>query len=209
VVDEFTFATENAKREVKQVIPGAFTFAHLSRDEFYHDEEKLVLDLAQILHKEADKLSQEGAKTIQIDEPSLCFHPEKLPLVRESLRIITEGIRATSALYLYFGSVKDLMPSLFDLPVDMIGVDVVSRKENLDLLLEYWKEKEIGLGCVDARSTRMETESELLTVFERVTSKIPGDKMFVNPCCGLEFLPHAEAQMKLRNMVEAVKRFGG
>ena len=209
VVDEFRFARDNAKREVKPVMIGAFTFAQLSKDEFYHDEEKLVLDLAQISRREAEKLCQEGATTIQIDEPSLCSHPEKLPLVRESLRIITEGIKAKFALYLYFGSVRDLMPDLFDLPVDTIGVDVVSREENLNLLLEFWKEEEIGLGCVDARSTKTKTESELLTIFENVTRIIPEDKMFISPSCGLEFLPHADAQMKLKNMVEAVKRFGG
>jgi 5-methyltetrahydropteroyltriglutamate--homocysteine methyltransferase len=206
-VDDFRFARKNAKTEVKPVMMGAFTFAKLSRDEFYHDEEKLVLDLAQILRKEAEKLSEEGAKTIQIDEPSLCFHPEKLRLVKESLKIITGGIEAKFALYVYFGSIQSLAPDLFDLPVDLLGVDVVSRQGNLDLLLECWKEKEIGLGCVDARSTRMETESELLAILEKVTTKIPEDRIFINPTCGLEFLPHAEAQRKLKNMVEAARRF--
>jgi 5-methyltetrahydropteroyltriglutamate--homocysteine methyltransferase len=207
VVEQFKFARDNAKNEVKQVIPGAFTFAQLSRDEFYRDEEKLVLALAEILHKEVAQLSQEGAKIIQIDEPSLCFHPEKLPLVRESLRIITEGIKAKFGLYLYFGSIQKLVSGLFELPVDVIGVDVVSREENLDLLLECWKEKDIGLGCVDARSTKMESESELLALFEKVAKKVPEDKIFVNPSCGLEFLPHAEARRKLKNMVGAVRSF--
>ena len=118
-------------------------------------------------------------------------------------------IKAKFALYLYFGSIQRLVPGLFDLPVDLLGVDVVSRQENLDLLLECWKEKDIGLGCVDARSTKMETESELLAVFEKVAKKIPEHKIFVNPSCGLEFLPHAVAQEKLKNMVEAVKEFAG
>ena len=204
VVNEFKFARANSQTEIKPVIVGAFTFARLSRDEFYRDEEKLVFDLAEILHKEAEKLSQEGAKTIQIDEPSLCFHPDKLGLVEESLKIITRGIEAKFALYLYFGSINKLVPDLFDLPVDVIGVDVVSREENLELLLEYWNEKEIGLGCVDARNTKMESEPELLAIFEKVRKKIPEDKMFINPSCGLEFLPHAEAQKKLKNMVEVV-----
>jgi 5-methyltetrahydropteroyltriglutamate--homocysteine methyltransferase len=209
VVEQFKFARDNAKREVKQVIPGAFTFARLSKDEFYHDEEKLVFDLAQILHQEALKLSQEGTKAIQIDEPSLCFHPDKLRLVKESLKIITGGIEAKFALYLYFGSIQKLVPDLFDLPVDMVGIDVVSRKENLDLLLEFWKEKNIGLGCVDARSTKMESETELLAVFEKVTRRIRRDKILINPSCGLEFLPHAVAQRKLKIMVQAVRKFNG
>lgn len=204
VVNEFKFARANSQTEIKPVIVGAFTFARLSRDEFYRDEEKLVFDLAEILHKEALKLSQEGAKTIQMDEPSLCFHPDKLGLVEESLKIITRGIEAKFALYLYFGSINKLVPDLFDLPVDVIGVDVVSREENLELLLEYWNEKEIGLGCVDARNTKMENQSELLALFEKVSKRIHEDKIFINPSCGLEFLPHAEAQKKLKNMVEVV-----
>ncbi|MGB7062771.1 MAG: methylcobamide--CoM methyltransferase [Candidatus Zixiibacteriota bacterium] len=209
VVNEFKFAQANSKREVKPVMVGAFTFAQLSRDEFYHDEEKLVFDLAEILHREAEKLSEVGAKTIQIDEPSLCFHPEKLRLVKESLKIITGGIEAKFALYLYFGSIEKLVPGLFDLPVDIVGVDVVSRAENLELLVEHWGQKDIGLGCVDARNTKMESESELLALFEKVTRKIPENRIFINPSCGLEFLPHAVARDKLKKMAEAARKFGG
>ncbi|UCB51998.1 MAG: hypothetical protein JSV10_08395, partial [Candidatus Zixiibacteriota bacterium] len=135
------------------------------------------------------------------------FHPDKLGLVKESLKVITEGIGAKFALYLYFGSIRELMPGLFDLPVAMIGVDVVSRQENLDLLLECCSGKDIGLGCVDARSTRMESESELLAIFEKATRRIPEYKILINPSCGLEFLPHAAARRKLRGMVWAVKEF--
>lgn len=209
VVEEFKFTRANSQKKVKPVMVGAFTFAKLSLDEFYHDEEKLVFDLAEILHKEAEKLEQEGAKIIQIDEPSLCSHPDKLKLVEESLKIITEGIKAKFALYLYFGSIKKLVPGLFDLPVDILGVDVVSKKENFDLLLQYDGKKEVGLGCVDARNTKMESQSELCVLFEKITQKIPADKVFINPSCGLEFLPHAEAQKKLKNMVEAVRKFNG
>ena len=101
------------------------------------------------------------------------------------------------------------MPGLFDLPVDIVGVDVVSREKNLDLLLEYWNEKEIGLGCVDARNTKMESEPELLALLEKATKRIPEDKIFINPSCGLEFLPHAVARDKLKKMVEAARKFGG
>jgi 5-methyltetrahydropteroyltriglutamate--homocysteine methyltransferase len=209
VVEDFKFAKANSKKEIKPVIPGAFTFAQLSSDEFYGDQEKLVNDIAQILHTEAKKLSREGADIIQIDEPSLCFHPEGLGLVKESLKVITKGIKAKFALYLYFGSIKKLVPDLFELPVDMLGIDVVSKKENLDLLLEYNGKKGIGLGCVDARNTMMEKQSDLIALFEKVTKKFSGDQIFVNPSCGLEFLPHAEAQKKLKNMVAAVTKFRG
>jgi 5-methyltetrahydropteroyltriglutamate--homocysteine methyltransferase len=75
------------------------------------------------------------------------------------------------------------------------------------MLLEYNGKKEIGWGCVDARNTKMETESELISVFEKVTKRIPSEKIYINPSCGLEFLPHAEARKKLKNMVQAVRKF--
>jgi 5-methyltetrahydropteroyltriglutamate--homocysteine methyltransferase len=209
VTEQYRFAQANSRKQVKAVIPGAFTLADLSLDEFYHDEERLVLDLADILHHEAERLGEEGAECIQIDEPSLCFHPDKLKLVQESLRVITRGIEAKFALYLYFGSIEKLMPGLFDLPVDVIGVDVVSKKENLELLLDADGKKEIGLGCLDARNTMMEKQPALIALFEKVTKKIAADKIYINPSCGLEFLPHAEAQKKLKSMVDAVKRFNG
>lgn len=207
VVEEFKFAQKNSSQKVKPVIVGAFTLAKLSLDEFYNDEKKLILDLAEILHKEAIGLDQENAEMIQIDEPSLCYYPNKIDLVEKSLRIITQGLKAKIALYLYFGSIKNLVPKLFDLPVDIIGIDVISKPENFGLILDYDGKKEIGLGCVDARNTKMENESELLAIFEKITQKIPSNKIYINPSCGLEFLPHADAFKKLKNMVSAVKKF--
>jgi 5-methyltetrahydropteroyltriglutamate--homocysteine methyltransferase len=209
VVEEFKFAQKNSSQKIKPVIVGAFTLAKLSLDEFYNDEEKLVLDLAEILHKEAMRLDQENAEMIQIDEPSLCYYPDKIDLVEKSLKIITQGLKAKIALYLYFGSIKNLVPKLFDLPVDIIGIDIISKPENFELILDYGKEKEIGLGCVDARNTKMETESELLAIFKKITQKIPSDKIYISPSCGLEFLPHADALKKLKNMVAVVKKFNG
>jgi 5-methyltetrahydropteroyltriglutamate--homocysteine methyltransferase len=208
VVDDFEFAKKHSSQKVKPVIVGAFTLAKLSLDQFYHNEEKLVFDLVEILHKEALGLDHEDAEIIQIDEPSLCYYPDKIDLVEKSLRIITSGLKAKTVLYLYFGSIKNLVPQLFDLPVDIIGIDIMSQPENFSLILDYYDSaKEIGLGCVDARNTKIETESELLSIFERATPRIPSDKIYVSPSCGLEFLPHAVAFKKLKNMVAVVKKF--
>ena len=208
VVEDFKFAKKISSKKVKPVIVGAFTLAKLSLDEFYNDEEKLILDLAKILHKEAVRLDQENAEIIQIDEPSLCYYPDRIDSVEKSLRIITQGLKAKIALYLYFGSIKNLVPKLFDLPVDIIGIDIISKPETFGLILDYYNvEKEIGLGCVDARNIKIQTESELLSIFEKITRKIPSDKIYVSPSCGLEFLPHAVALEKLKVMVSAVKKF--
>lgn len=206
-VAEFSFLKRNSTKEVKAVIVGPFTFAKLVKDEYYNDIDKLTLDLAEILKKEAKKLEEVGAKFIQIDEPSLCFSPEKIDLVNRATRVITEGLNARTVLCLYFGSIKRLIPELFDFPVDGIGIDVVSRGENLDLILEGSFDKELVLGCLDARNTKLEDEEKLLRLFERATEKISSERIYISPSCGLEFLPHKTALAKLKRMVQAVRKF--
>lgn len=207
VVEQFQFAQKHSKNKLKQAIVGPFTFSKLSKDEYYNDTEKLVLDLAEILKKEARRLKELGCEFIQIDEPSLCFEPEKIDLVKEGIRIITKGLNIKTSLFLYFGSIKKLVPKIFDFPMDGIGVDVISKPENLDLILDGFSDKEICLGCLDARNTKLETDTSLLNLFERITKKISNDRLYISPSCGLEFLPHENALMKLKRMVETVKKF--
>jgi 5-methyltetrahydropteroyltriglutamate--homocysteine methyltransferase len=206
-VEEFTFLKQNSTREVKAVIIGPFTFAKLAKDEHYNDVDELTLNLAEILKKEAKKLEEAGAEFIQIDEPSLCFSPDKIDLANQAIKIITDGLKAKTFLYLYFGSIKSLIPKLFDFPVDGIGIDIVSRPENLNLILDASFDKELILGCLDARNTKLEEEQKLLRLFERATDKISSDRIYISPSCGLEFLPHEAALAKLKRMVQAVRKF--
>ncbi|MFQ6032465.1 MAG: methylcobamide--CoM methyltransferase [Candidatus Zixiibacteriota bacterium] len=206
-VEEFRFLKQNSTKKVKAVIVGPFTFAKLSKDEYYDDIDKLTLGLAEILKKEAKKLEEVGTEFIQIDEPSLCFSPEKIDLAAQAIKIITDGLKVKTFLYLYFGGIKNLLPQLFDFQVNGIGIDVVSKPENLNLILDSLCPKKLILGCLDARNTKLEEEEELLKLFERVTQKISAEKIYISPSCRLEFLPHETALMKLKRMVQAVRKF--
>ena len=206
-VEEFKFLKQNSTKKVKAVMVGPFTFAKLSKDEYHNEIDKLTLDLAEILKKEAKKLEEVGADFIQIDEPSLCFSPEKIDLVSRAIKIVTEGLKAKTFLYLYFGGIRNLIPKLFDFQVDGIGIDMVSKPENLNLILESSFNKELILGCLDARNTKLQDEEELLNLFDRVTQKFSPERIYISPSCGLEFLPHQTALMKLKTMVQVVNEF--
>jgi 5-methyltetrahydropteroyltriglutamate--homocysteine methyltransferase len=206
-VEEFRFLKQNSTKKAKAVIVGPFTFAKLSKDEYYHDIDRLTLDLARILKKEAKRLEEAGAEFIQIDEPSLCFSPEKIDLVSQATSFVTEGLKAKTFLHLYFGSIKSLIPRLFDFPVDGIGIDVVSRPENLNLILDRSFDKDLVLGCLDARNTKLEEEKQLFKLFEKVTQEVSSRRLYISPSCGLEFLPHETALAKLKRMVQAVRKF--
>jgi 5-methyltetrahydropteroyltriglutamate--homocysteine methyltransferase len=206
-VEEFAFLKRNSTKKIKAVMVGPFTFAKLSKDEYYNEIDELTLDLARILKKEAKKLEEVGAEFIQIDEPCLCFSPEKIDLVKGAVRIITDGLKVKTFLCLYFGGIGKLIPGLFDFQVNGVGIDVVSKPENLDLILDSSSDKEFILGCLDARNTRLEEEEELLRLFEKITRRVSAERLYISPSCGLEFLPHETALIKLKRMAQSVEKF--
>ncbi len=206
-VEQFKFAQANAKKPVKAVLPGPYTLAKLSLDEHYHNLDKLTLDLAEILNQEAKELEKAGAKYIQLDEPSLCYNPDKVDLAIKAIAKTFEDVTVKKILFLYFGPVRSLFPKILNTSVDVIGVDVVSKPENLDVILNNDFNQELILGCLDARNTKIESEQELFAIFDKATKRIAPEKIYISPCCGLEFLPHEAARKKLQKMAEAVKNF--
>ncbi len=206
-LEDYKFARANTTKSLKVVLPGGLTFAGLSLDEYYKDLMSFGMDYSQILKKEIQRLDQEKVDYIQLDEPSLCFVPQEINLLKESLRTIFSGIKAKTILFLYFGKIKNLIPELFDLPVDIIGIDLVSKPGNLSFILEADLKKELILGCLDARNTKMEDEKEILKLIEKVSKKIPSEKIYISPSCGLEFLPHENALKKLKLLSSIAYQF--
>ena len=49
--------------------------------------------------------------------------------------------------------------------------------------------------------------AELHALFNIVRKRVPLDRLYVNPNCGLEFLPHTQALAKVKRLVEAARSF--
>lgn len=205
----FALARGLATKPLKAVLPGPFTLARLSHDAYDHDIAGLTLALAGALHEEALALQAEGCRHIQLDEPSLCAAPERMALARQALGIVTQGLRATTSVFVYFGSVQAIANDLFSLPVDRVAVDCASKPGNLDAVLSAdHAGKDVVLGLVDARNTRMESSEDLARTLRRAAQTIPAGRLWLSPSCGLEFLPHERARAKLALLAEAAVRFG-
>ncbi|MCI0595513.1 MAG: hypothetical protein L0Z48_03105, partial [candidate division Zixibacteria bacterium] len=203
---EYRNASIHSKRRLKGVVVGPYTLARMSVDEYYKDEERLVMTLASVLRQEVLALQEAGAQYIQIDEPYLTWAPEGLGLAKRALTEMLSGVRTKKILCLYFGSIKPLVPALYDFPVDIFAVDTVSRSENLELLLRAPADKGIVAGCFDARNIKLEPKTELFAIYKKLTAQ-NRPEVFVSPSSGLEFLPHADAVAKLKWMVQTVKDF--
>jgi len=208
LVRDYEFAGRHSEKPVKALITGPYTLAALSTDAHYGDRRRLVLDLAEALHQEALALAAAGAPVIQVNESAILRHKEDAPLLQEAVAAILEGVDMESALYTWFGDANDILPQLMELPVDVIGLDFVWGPGNWEALKRTVFTKGLGLGIVDARNTKMESVEEIVEQIRRVGEFVPTEKLYVNPSCGLEYLPREVAFEKLKRLVEGVRAAG-
>ena len=90
---------------------------------------------------------------------------------------------------------------------DIVGIDVVSDPKTLAALMRTKITKELALGCLDARNTKLESVTELHALFNVVRKRVLLNRVHVSPNAGLEFLPHTQALAKLRRLTQAVRTY--
>ena len=207
-VDAYRFARSVATKEVKAIVPGPVTFAKLSVDEHYGRHEDFVLAIARLVAQEAFELEAAGAAHIQIDEPALLDAPEDLDLAAQALHVITSELSAETTLGTYFGDAKRLGPQVFELPVDVFGLDFISGPENFELIGSLPPEKKLQAGILDARNTKLEGPGQLEGTINQLVAEVSRDRLRLSPSAGLEFLPREKARAKLERLGEIASKGG-
>ncbi len=199
-----------APREVKPVVTGPYSLAQASILEGgYRSRRALAQAYAEVLAQEVADLARAGARLIQIDEPYLLQHPEDADVVREGLATLAAA-RGESRLacYTYFGDAVPLYDELQALPVDVLGLDFTYSPKLAARIAEAGSDKTLGLGLVDGRNTKPETPEGLYPVLDRVLPRL-GQTAYLNPSCGLEFLPRDRARTKLETMARLAREYAG
>ncbi|MBI4004002.1 MAG: hypothetical protein HY353_03180 [Candidatus Omnitrophica bacterium] len=207
LVDDYRFASGCTKKPVKAVLPGPYTFVALCEDRHFKAQRPFVLKMAEILNEEAKALAKAGASIVQFDEPAVGFGKTNIALAIEALNIAARGVKAKTAVYTYFGALDGLFAPLMKAKVDLIGADLVSEPKTIQALKRTKITKELAIGCLDARNTKLESVRELHAIFRAVGRLVPLDRLYVNPNAGLEFLPHTQALAKLKRLGEAVRSY--
>ena len=207
LVRDFEFARGVARGELKAAVCGPLTFATLAEDRHYKSLEDRTLAVADAIAKEIRGLGAAGATLVDVEEPALVAHPEHFALARAAIeRLAAAGVPL--ALQTYFFPADPLLDALAAFPVAQVGVDVRSRDTHALERLNTLRQT-IVLGIVDARNTRVETESELVKLIEAALKQIPADYLWLAPTTGLEYLPHDVAVQKLKALVAAAHATGG
>ena len=75
-VRDVEFLRANTNRAIKITVPGPFTMSQQAQNEFYKDQQEMVLDYAAAVNAEIKDLFAAGADIVQLDEPYMQARPE-------------------------------------------------------------------------------------------------------------------------------------
>lgn len=208
---EFTFAKRISRKPVKPVVTGPYTLAKLSINRHGGSFQSILSEFAEVVSQEVKELAGAGAGLIQIDEPAILKHQEDFQVFERAVeKVATEKNGARLALYTYFGDAAPLYEKLVKLPVDILGFDFTYSPKLQGVIARSGCDKELGLGLIDGRNTRLEKEKEVLDALKTILPAVESKRVYLNTSCGLgDYLPREIAFKKLQNMALIAKKARG
>ena len=202
---EYEFAKSNSSKPVKPVLTGPLTLARHTLVEHppYQQLDPLVRAYAQALAPELEALAHAGAEVIQLDEPAILRQQTDFPVLQRALQMLAKHKgKAKLALYVYFGDPQPLYERLQQLPVDILGLDFTYNPKFVERVIALGSQKPLALGLVDGRNTRLEDAAAVAHTLDRILLRVKGDACYLNPSCGLEYLPRDRALAKLKLLTQ-------
>ena len=213
-VRDVQFLRANTDRTIKITVPGPFTMSQQAQNDFYKDEQEMVLDYAAAVNAEIKDLFAAGADIVQIDEPYMQARPDKARQIGlKGLNAALDGVKGTTAIHICFGYAAiihvrpegySFLPELVGTPVQQVSIETAQSK--LDCaVLEKLPGKTIILGTLDLSDTTVETPETVAARIRRALPHVPAERIVVAPDCGLKYLPREVAYGKMCAMVEGAK----
>ena len=192
---------------VKAVLTGPFTLAKLSEPEHaaVANLDARSAAFADALAAELGALVEGGAEHIQVDEfapaeqagdwTALRAGAAALAVARDAAR--KGGRRVELTYFLHAQEAAAHWDALFDLPADVVGLDLSASGKLIERLAASGAPKPLHLGLVSARSAELEDARELAQRLESLLPKLPAGRSYLGPAGGLDALPRDRARAKL------------
>jgi 5-methyltetrahydropteroyltriglutamate--homocysteine methyltransferase len=208
------YAQSLSAKPVKGMLTGPVTMLNWSfvRDDQLRSETCLQLALA--IRDEVIDLEQAGINIIQIDEAAL---REGLPLRQSqwqeylnwavhSFKISANGVRDETQIHTHmcYSEFNDIIAAIADMDADVITIETSrSDMELLDVFNEFDYPYEIGPGVYDIHSPNIPTVDQIVSLMNKAAERVPAQRLWVNPDCGLKTRAWAEVKPALTAMVAA------
>ncbi|VCU68203.1 5-methyltetrahydropteroyltriglutamate--homocysteine methyltransferase [Pigmentiphaga humi] len=219
-VEWIEYAQSLTGKPMKGMLTGPVTILNWS---FVRDDQPRSVSchqLALAIREEVLDLERAGISVIQIDEAAL---REGLPLRRaqwqeyldwaiESFRITANGVRDETQIHTHmcYSEFNDIIQSIADMDADVITIETSrSDMELLDAFDDFKYPNEIGPGVYDIHSPNIPTEAHIVQLMQKAAERVPAQRLWVNPDCGLKTRQWEEVIPALANMVAAARTLRG
>ncbi|MFY0991857.1 5-methyltetrahydropteroyltriglutamate--homocysteine S-methyltransferase [Halomonas sp. C05BenzN] len=210
------YAQSLTDKPMKGMLTGPVTMLQWSFVRDDQPRETTCRQIALALRDEVRDLEAAGIRAIQIDEPAL---REGLPLRQgewqayldwavECFRLSAAGVRDETQIHTHmcYSEFNDIIASIAALDADVITIETSrSDMELLDAFREFSYPNEIGPGVYDIHSPNIPEVDWMVRLMEKAAERIPLERLWVNPDCGLKTRGWAEVEPALANMVEAAR----
>ena len=208
-VDMWKYAQGLTDRPVKGMLTGAYTMVEWSFDEYYPTRRDAVLDMAKVIRREVEELVAAGCHYIQIDEPAIHTRPEAdFDIAVESMHATVDGIDAEFHTHICYGEVEKIYPAMLRLPVKQIHLAFKNTNfAYLELIDQFGYDdaKDLGVGVTDVHTRFIEDVGDVKDGIRRTLQRLPANRLWIYPDCGLKTRTTEESEAKLKVMVDAVR----
>jgi 5-methyltetrahydropteroyltriglutamate--homocysteine methyltransferase len=173
--------------------------------------------LALAIRDEVNDLEAAGIKIVQIDEAAF---REGLPLRRaqwpaylewasEAFRLCASGVRDETQIHTHmcYSEFNDVIESIAAMDADVITIETSrSDMELLEAFEAFAYPNDIGPGVYDIHSPRIPDVTEMVGLLRKAAQRIPVERLWVNPDCGLKTRGWPETEAALVHMVSAARQ---
>ncbi|CCP01315.1 5-methyltetrahydropteroyltriglutamate--homocysteine methyltransferase [Erwinia amylovora Ea644] len=210
------YAQSLTDKPVKGMLTGPVTILCWSFPREDVSRETIAKQIALALRDEVEDLEKAGIGIIQIDEPAL---REGLPLHQSDwaayLAWAVDAFRLNAAVaqddtqihtHMCYCEFNDIMDSIAALDADVITIETSrSDMELLESFEEFEYPNEIGPGVYDIHSPNVPSVEWMEELLLKAAQRIPTERLWVNPDCGLKTRGWTETRQALANMVKAAQ----
>src|SRR5690606_24067238 len=216
-VDWITYAQSLTDKVMKGMLTGPVTMLMWSFPREDVSRKIQAQQLALALRDEVVDLENAGIKIVHIDAAAV---REGLPLRRaqwqeyldwavEAFRLSASGVRDETQIHTHmcYSEFNDVIESIAAMDADVITIETSrSDMELLEAFEAFDYPNDIGPGVYDIHSPRVPDTAEMVKLMSKAVKRIPAERLWVNPDCGLKTRGWAETEAALVNMVAAARQ---
>jgi 5-methyltetrahydropteroyltriglutamate--homocysteine methyltransferase len=210
------YAQSLTKLPVKGMLTGPVTILQWSFVRDDQPREATCRQIALALRDEVTDLEAAGIAVIQIDEPAF---REGLPLRQadwqaylnwavDCFRLSTSAVREDTQIHTHmcYSEFNDIIQAIAAMDADVITIE--TSRSNMELLgafEDFRYPNDIGPGVYDIHSPNVPKLDWMVDLMKKAAAKLPAERLWVNPDCGLKTRGWEETEAALTAMVKAAQ----